>query len=63
MTSITWRELHQLIEEKVVDKNSFVNIYDMKTGDMITCDFIELKNEQVDGWEPVIAINTEEFLE
>lgn len=60
---MTWQELQQFIEEKVVDKNSSVSIYDMETGDMIPCDFIELNHEQGDSWEPVIAINIEELLE
>lgn len=61
MVSMTWLELQQFIEERVADKNSFVSVYNMETGDMISCDFIELNHEQNDSWEPVIAINMEEF--
>lgn len=61
MASMTWLELQRFIEQRIANKNSIVSVYDIGTGDVLACDFIELNNEEDDSWEPVIAINMEEL--
>lgn len=57
MPKMTWLELKNLIDKSVIDKDSNVVVYDMSTGDLLDCDFIELKEDHT--WKPTIGINLE----
>jgi hypothetical protein len=58
MAKLTWRELIEFVNSESFnsDLNSFVCVYDMKTGEEKFCDVIELKNFD-DSWTPFIGIN------
>ena len=60
MAKLTWAELEDFIRNIDTEKlDDPVMIYDMRTGDEIFCDVIELKNQD-ETWTEFIGINLTE---